>query len=79
LSLMVEDSPCALVLITGILGEFGVSIVSITQKDHCEKCIPLVIMTDEVKVGLPDGILEKISVLSVVREMPYRFRIEDID
>ncbi|NQZ58807.1 MAG: ACT domain-containing protein [Lentisphaeraceae bacterium] len=79
LNVMVQDSPSSLAAITGVLGECGVSIASIAQKERSENYVPVVIMTHEVPVSDVEKAIAKIAELSVVNEMPYSFRIEDID
>ena len=76
---VVDDCPKVLAQITGILGDKGISIASITQKEQHEKDVPVVILTHEVKTSDMDEALEEISKLEVVREKPLRFRIEDIN
>ncbi|MCM8540032.1 MAG: homoserine dehydrogenase, partial [Lentisphaeraceae bacterium] len=76
---VVDDCPKVLAQITGILGDKGISIASITQKEQHEKDVPVVILTHEVKTSDMDEALDAISKLDVVREKPLRFRIEDIN
>ena len=76
---VVDDCPKVLAQITGILGDKGISIASITQKEQDEKSVPVVILTHEVKTAQMDEALEEIGNLEVVREKPLRFRIEDIN
>lgn len=76
---VVDDCPKVLAQITGILGDKGISIASITQKEQDEKSVPVVILTHEVKTSQMDEALEEIGKLEVVREEPLRFRIEDIN
>jgi len=76
---VVDDCPKVLAQITGILGDHGISIASITQKEQDEKSVPVVILTHEVKTAQMDEALEEIGKLEVVREKPLRFRIEDIN
>ena len=76
---VVDDCPKVLAQITGILGDKGISIASITQKEQHEKDVPVVILTHEVKTSDMDEALDAIAKLEVVREKPLRFRIEDIN
>ena len=79
LRVTVDDCPKVLAAITGILGEKGISIASITQKESHEKSVPVVILTHEVKAQQMDEAMAQIELLDVVREKPLRFRIEDVD
>ena len=77
LRVVVEDSPKVLASITGILGDHNVSIASITQKESHEKSVPVVILTHEVLTRELESALKDISALSVVKEAPQTFRLED--
>lgn len=79
LRVVVDDCPKVLAQITGILGDNGISIASITQKEQDEKSVPVVILTHEVLTSQMDEAMEAIGKLDVVREIPLRFRIEDIN
>ena len=74
---VVEDSPSVLASITGILGEYNISIASITQKESCEKSASVMILTHEVLTGELQAALDSIASLSVVHEKPQTFRLED--
>jgi homoserine dehydrogenase len=78
LRVVVKDSPKVLAQITGILGDFNISIASITQKESDEKSVPVVILTHEVLTSQMDEALAKISSLQFVEEAPLSFRLEEI-
>ena len=61
LRVTVDDCPKVLASITGILGEKGISIASITQKENHEKSVPVVILTHEVKAQQMDDALAEIE------------------
>lgn len=79
LRFMATDKPGVLSKITGILGDHGVSISSVTQKGHDRTSVVPVIMlthaTEEQNLRLA---LDEIHKLPVVKSKPVAIRIEEL-
>jgi homoserine dehydrogenase len=77
--LMVIDRPGALSRITGILGQCGVSIASVTQKTPGKNVpVPLVMLTHTAKEVQVRKALEKIGKLKEVKAKPVAIRMEQL-
>ncbi|NTV29384.1 MAG: homoserine dehydrogenase [Candidatus Omnitrophica bacterium] len=75
--LMVIDRPGVLSRITGILGECGISIASVTQKAvNKNSVVPLVMLTHTACEASVRKALEKISALKEVKARPVAIRVE---
>jgi len=79
LRLMVIDKPGVLAKISGILGHYGVSIASMTQKGRNKaSAVPIIMLThhaQEQKIRLA---LEKITRLNIVKSKPVAIRMENL-
>lgn len=74
---MVIDRPGVLAKISGILGGYKISIVSVTQKERREaQVVPIVMMTHEAKEKALREALREIDKLSVVKEKTVAIRVE---
>jgi homoserine dehydrogenase len=77
----VEDQPCVLAEITGVLGKHGISIASVIQHEAAEDgstdVVPLVIMTHTTTEGATRRALETIDRLAVVRGESVRMRVHE--
>lgn len=76
--LQVEDNPGVLAQISGVLGEYGISIASVTQKEDHAKSVPMIILTHNANAVAMKQALEKISSLPPVVSKPVVFRLEDL-
>ncbi len=75
--LMAIDRPGVLSRITGILGDCGISIASVTQKAvNKNSTVPLVMLTHVAKESAVRKALEKISALKEVKARPVAIRVE---
>jgi homoserine dehydrogenase len=75
--LMVLDRPGVLAQITGILGECGISIASVSQKAVNKiAAVPLVMLTHTAKESAVRKALEKMSKLKAVKAKPVAIRME---
>ncbi|GAB6098649.1 homoserine dehydrogenase [Halanaerocella petrolearia] len=78
LRLNVWDKPGVLGKITGLLGEYNVSLESVIQKGRSvEEAVPLVLVTHKVKEGDLTAALEEIKALDEVREVANLIRVEE--
>jgi homoserine dehydrogenase len=77
--LMVLDRPGVLSRITGILGKFGISIASVTQKAVSKNtAVPLVMLTHSAKERSVRLALKKIGQLKEVKARPVAIRMEEL-
>lgn len=76
---MALDKPGILSKISGILGKYGISIASVTQKvrKHAS-AVPVIMMTHYAKERMVRLALEKISRLSIVKSNPVAIRMEKL-
>lgn len=75
--LMVIDRPGVLSKITGILGDHGISIASVTQKETSQNApVPLVMLTHESKEIAVREALEEIGKIKEVKAKPVAIRME---
>ncbi len=75
-----EDRPGVLAAITGILGEAGISIEAVKQKEMPEEVrhVPLVMLTHRVREGSMLAALDRISALDAVSDHITRIRVESL-
>jgi homoserine dehydrogenase len=75
-----EDRPGVLAAITGILGEAGISIEAVKQKEMPEEesQVPLVMLTHRVREGNMLAALQKIAALPSVSDRIVRIRVESL-
>ncbi len=80
LRLTVEDKPGVLARLTGILGDAGISIEAIKQKEPAEgeTQVPLVMLTHEVEEGRMNQAIAAIEALDVVTAPVARIRVEHL-
>ncbi|BAO44707.1 homoserine dehydrogenase [Thiolapillus brandeum] len=80
LRLTVEDKPGVLARVTGILGDSGISIEAVKQKEPLagETEVPLVLLTHRVLEGDMDQALAVIEAMDTVRSIS-RIRVEYLD
>ncbi len=80
LRLTVEDKPGVLAKVTGILGESGISIEAVKQKEPLggETEVPLVLLTHRVLEGDMNRALAAIAAMDAVRSVS-RIRVEYLD
>jgi homoserine dehydrogenase len=75
-----QDQPGVLSKISGILGEYGISIAAVTQKGRTEKdYVPIVMLTYEASEGNLKQATEKIDRLSFIGGPSVHIRIEEGD
>ncbi|MCM8763138.1 MAG: homoserine dehydrogenase [Candidatus Omnitrophica bacterium] len=75
---MTEDKPGVLASISGILGKFGISIASVTQKERKKVgVVPIVMILHEAKEKNIRQALEQINKLKVVKDEAVAIRIEE--
>ncbi len=76
----VLDRAGVLAKISGILGDYNISIKSVLQKGEAEKstdCVSIIMLTHEAKEEAIQEALKKIHNLSVVKENPLLIRVEE--
>ncbi len=80
LRLTVEDKPGVLAQVTGILGDSGISIEAVKQKEPLEgeTEVPLVLLTHRVLEGDMNRALEAIEAMDTVKSIS-RIRVEYLD
>ncbi|MGI6457239.1 MAG: homoserine dehydrogenase [bacterium] len=77
INVIVQDRPSVLSRITGILGERGISILSVLQTEASrDNVCPITIMTHEAREGDIIQALQQIEELDVVMNTPKLIRIE---
>ena len=77
--LQVIDRPKVIASVSQILGELGISISSIMQReDSAGEEVPLLILSHFAKEGDINNALKKIEALECVQSTPVKIRIEDI-
>jgi len=76
---MAIDKPGVLARIAGVLGKYGISIASVSQKARrYAKVVPVVMLTHESKERNMRLALEKIYQMAIIREKPVAIRMESI-
>lgn len=76
---MAIDKPGMLAKIAGVLGHYGISIASVTQKERKHaKIVPIVMITHNAQEGPLRKALHEIDNLSVVKDNSIAIRMEDI-
>ncbi len=80
LRMLVEDRPGVVAKIAGILGDAGISIEAIQQKEPAEGevDVPLVMLTHRVREGRMNQALAQIEQLDSVRAKVMRIRLEQL-
>ncbi len=79
LRFMAIDKPGVLAKITGILGEHGIGIASVTQKESKKSStVPVVMLTDLATESMVRLSLQQITRLSVVKSKPVAIRMEKL-
>jgi len=79
LKFMVNDKPGVLAKITSILGQHGISINSVTQKQHNPTAkVPVIMLTDYIGEKKLRQALDKIAKLAVVKGKPVAIRMENL-
>jgi len=74
----IRDEPGALSHITGILGEYGISINRMRQKDHKGLEAPIVLLTHKTSAEKIRACIEQLSKDDICIGLPVCLRIEDI-
>jgi len=72
------DKPGVLAAISGILGEYKISIVSVIQKERGE-VVPVIMLTHEAKEGNLKNALEKIDKLETIKDKTLVVRVEEME
>jgi homoserine dehydrogenase len=80
LRLQCEDRPGVLAAITGILGDAGISIEAVKQKEMPEEAhhVPLVMLTHRIQEGRMNAALRSIEALPAVSGEVIRIRVENL-
>jgi homoserine dehydrogenase len=79
LRFMVTDKPGVLSSITGILGNHGISIASVTQKTHDKtSVVPVIMLTHAAEEQKLRAALDEIHKLPVVKSKPVAIRMEEL-
>jgi len=79
LRFMAVDRPGVLSQISGVLGNHGISINSVVQREqNRSSVVPLIILTDDAPEKKLRLALEKIQKLSIVKRRPVAIRIENL-
>ncbi len=81
LRMQAEDKPGVLALITGILGESGISIEAMQQKQPADgdTHVPLVMLTQKVLEGKMNQAIDKIEALDSINGEIVRIRLEQLE
>lgn len=75
---MAIDKPGVFARIAGVLGKYGISISSVSQKERrYASAVPVVMLTHEAKERNMRLALEKIYRMAVIREKPVAIRMEN--
>lgn len=80
LRLLVRDQPGVLHEISGVLGQFGISVASLIQHSQRQSengYVPLILTTHDAKEGNLIRAIETISALDCVKGEPVRIRVRD--
>ncbi|MBI4982403.1 MAG: homoserine dehydrogenase [Candidatus Omnitrophica bacterium] len=76
---MALDKPGVLAKISGVLAKFGISIASVTQKEHCKAhAVPIVMIIHQSKERNLRQALATINRLDVIKEEAVAIRMEEI-
>ncbi|HOW36331.1 MAG TPA: homoserine dehydrogenase [Candidatus Omnitrophota bacterium] len=76
---MAIDKPGVLSKISGILGKYGISIASVTQKMRKRSsAVPVIILTHHAREKMLRLALEKITKLSIIKDYPVAIRMEKL-
>jgi homoserine dehydrogenase len=80
LRLQAEDKPGVLAMVTGILGDAGISIEAVKQKEPAEgeTHVPLVMLTHKVLEKQMDAAIARIEALDSIRGSVTRIRMEHL-
>ncbi|MBX2881050.1 MAG: homoserine dehydrogenase [Granulosicoccus sp.] len=80
LRLLAEDRPGVLAEVTHIMGELGISIEAIIQKEPAEGSteVPVIMLTRDVREGLVNEAITRIEKLKTIREKVTRIRVETL-
>ncbi len=78
LRLMLDDKPGVLATFTKVLGEHGISINAVFQKEDNMKVVPVIVITHKSSLHSIKKAVQKIHKLDAVREPPVYMAIEDI-
>ena len=78
LRFMASDKPGVLSKITGILGDHGIGIDSVTQKTRDTSIVPVVMLTDYTPEKMVRLALDKIHKLPIVNSKPVAIRMEKL-
>jgi homoserine dehydrogenase len=80
LRLQVEDKPGVLAQVAGILGNAGVGILSMIQREAGEgQGAPIVVMLHDAKFGVVQEAVAEIAMLACVHHEPVLMRVERLD
>jgi homoserine dehydrogenase len=78
LRVMAADKPGVLSKVSGVLGNYEISIASVIQKGrHARESVPVVMMTHEAVEGAMRKALAEIDAIDVVREKTVCLRVEE--
>lgn len=72
------DRPGVLAAISGILGEYNISIASVIQKERGD-VVPIIMLTHEAKEGNLKNALEKIDKLETIKDKSLVIRVEEME
>ena len=76
---MATDKPGVLSKISGILGKYGISINSVTQRAHNRaSTVPVIMLTDYTTEKTLRLALNQIKKLSIVKDKPFAIRMENL-
>jgi len=80
LRLLAEDRPGVLAEVTRIMGDLGISIEAIIQKEPSEGSteVPVIMLTREVREGTINEAIQAIEALKPIREKVMRIRVETL-
>ncbi len=75
------DKPGVLAAISGILGEYDISIASVIQKERGEgrEVVPIIMLTHEAKEGNLKNALKKIDKLETIKDKSLVIRVEEME
>lgn len=78
LRLQAQEKPGVLSNITRILGEKGINIEAIIQKETHQSEVPVILVTQPIREALINEAIEEIEALDVVQGQVFRLRIEHL-